>query len=355
MRQFSVFIIGLLFLISCATKNSDTPKSPRIKNLKFSKIISPKINQFTKIGDEVAFELEPVEGSIDSIQIQAGGSSEIFSGNSFKWIPTTQKTGTYKIQITVYSSDKQEIHYSRLKLLSDIKPEQYSYIVTAVYPHDTKDYIQGLFFLDNLLIESTGQKGKSEIKKVDPINGKVITKVPLDDQYFGEGSTQYKDEIFHLTWHARTGFVYDLDLNRKRSFKYNTQGWGITTMGDSLVMSDGSEKIYFMAPDDFSEIGKIEVYNDEGVINNLNELEYINGLIYANEWQTDFIHIIEPSTGRVLKTIDLSGLLTDEEAMAAEVLNGIAYDHEGDRLFVTGKWWPWLFEIKLKPEEKTNL
>lgn len=354
MRQFSILIIVLLYFSSCGTKNSDVPESPRIKNSKFAKIILPKINQLTKIGEEVAFELEAIKGSIDSVQIQAGGSSEIFIGGSFEWIPTTQKTGTCKIQITVYSNGEQEVHYPRLKLLSDIEPEQYSYVVTGVYPHNTKDYTQGLFFLDNQLIESTGQTEKSEIKKVDPISGEVLKKVPLDDQYFGEGTTLYKNEIFQLTWTRRTGFVYDLDLNKKRSFQYNTQGWGLTTMGDSLVMSDGTEKIYFMTPDAFSEIGRIEVYNDKGPVDNLNELEYINGLLYSNQYQTDLIHIIEPSTGRILKTIDLSGLLTDEESAAADVLNGIAYDQEGDRLFVTGKWWPWLFEIKLKPE-KTNL
>jgi len=172
--------------------------------------------------------------------------------------------------------------------------------------------------------------------------------------FFGEGCTVYNNSIYQLTWTSKTGFVYDLDLNRKRSFQYNTPGWGLTTMGDSLVMSDGTEKLYFMTPGDFSEIDRIEVYNDKEAVDNLNELEYINGLIYANQWQTDFIHVIDPSSGRILKTIDLSGLLTDEEAQKADVLNGIAYDEKGDRLFVTGKMWPWLFEIKLQPKN-TNL
>ena len=352
MRQWqsTLLIIGLLYLGGCEPKNSAPPESPRIKNSKFAKIILPEINQSAKLGKAVSFQLESVQGSIDSVLIQADGSSQVYNASSFKWVPTTQKTGTCKIQVTVYGNGKEEIHYPRLKLLSDIEPEQFSYVVIAAHPHDTNDYTQGLFFLDSQLIESTGQTEKSEIKKVDPISGEVIVKVPLDDQYFGEGSTRYGNEIYQLTWKLRTGFVYDLDLNKKRSFQYNTQGWGLTTKGDSLAMSDGTEKIYFMNPSDFKEVGRIEVYNDKGAVDSLNELEYINGQIYANEYQTDLIHAIEPSTGRILKTIDLSGLLTSEEAAAAHELNGIAYDQQGDRLFVTGKWWPWLFEIKLRPK-----
>lgn len=342
-------------MIGCGKQNTDTPTSPRIKNQKKTKLVFPKINQEVQIGSEILFEIESGDLKIDSIQVQVGDYSKVFKAGSFSWIPPTKRTGTYKIQLTAFIDGKEEIHYPRLKLLSDIEPEQYSYIVMGTYPHDTDDYTQGLFFLEDQLIESTGQKGKSVIKKVDPLSGKSEIKTPLDNQYFGEGSTLYNNEIYMLTWYSQTGFVYDLNLNQLRKFQFHTdEGWGLTTMGDSLVMSDGSEKLYFMNPGEFSEIGRIEVYNDKEPVVNLNELEYINGLIYANEWQTDNIHIIEPSSGRVLKTIDLSGLLTDAESSKAEVLNGIAYDKDGDRLFVTGKWWPWLFEIKLKPK-KTNL
>jgi len=141
-------------------------------------------------------------------------------------------------------------------------------------------------------------------------------------------------------------------LNEKRRFSYNTEGWGLTTVGDSLAMTDGSETIRYMNPRDFSEVGYIEVYTDEGPVTNLNELEYINGYIYANEYQSENIHVIDPKSGKVLKTIDMSALLTENEAEKADVLNGIAYDKAGDRLFVTGKWWPWIFEIKLKPDNR---
>ena len=354
MKHFPLVIFALLYLSGCGKQNPDIPKSPRIKNQKITSVISPKINQQVKIGEEIFFEIESSKQRIDSVRIQVGNYSEMFITASFSWTPQTNRTGTYKIQLSTYCNGKEEIHYPRLKLLSDIEPEQYSYVVLGTYPHNTADFTQGLFFLNDQMVESTGQKKKSEIKKTDPVSGETISKIPLEDQYFGEGCTLYNDEIYQLTWTSNTGFVYDLDLNKKRSFQYNTLGWGLTTMGDSLVMSDGSDKLYFMSPEDFSEIGRLEVYNSEGAVHNLNELEYINGHIYANEWQTDLIHVIDPFTGKIIKTIDLSGLLTKEEAQSADVLNGIAYDQAGDRLFVTGKLWPWLFEIKLQPKN-TNL
>lgn len=316
-------------------------------------VILPKQNQKIQIGADVLFEIQAADWKIDSVRIQAGDVSSVFMENVFSWIPPTKKTGLYKMQLSVYYKGKEEIHYPRLTLLSDIEPAQYTYIVLGAYPHNTDDYTQGLFFLNDQMIESTGQRGKSALKKIEQPSGKTVAKIPLDDQYFGEGCTRYKNEIYQLTWEARKGFVYDLNLNEKRIFQYNTDGWGLTTMGDSLVMSDGTEKLYFMTPGSFSEIDRIEVYSHEGAVDNLNELEYVNGLIFANEYQTNFIHVIEPSSGRVLKTIDLSDLLTDKEAQKADVLNGIAYDEMRDRLFVTGKWWPWLFEIKLQPKKNS--
>lgn len=347
-------LIGLLYLSGCGKQTTDTPESPRIKSKKTTTVLFPRINQEVVLGEEVQFEIQSGEIKIDSVRIQTPSYSKTFLRGSFGWIPQTQRTGTYKFQISVYFNREEEIHYPRLKLLSDIETERCTYVVLRAYPHNTNDYTQGLFFLDDQLIESTGQEKKSEIKKIDIQSGEVISKTPLDDQFFGEGCTLYKNEIYQLTWNSRVGFVYDLALNKKRTFRYTTEGWGLTTIGDTLVMSDGSNKLYFMTPDDFSEIDRIEVYNNKESVYNLNELEYIDGFIYANEYQTNFIHVIEPTTGRVVRTIDLSGLLTEEEAQAADVLNGIAHDPLGDRLFVTGKWWPWIFEIKLQPKN-TNL
>lgn len=342
-------------LVGCSKKETDTAtESPIIK--KATSITSPSINQSVVLGEAVNFTVEADNFEIDSVVMLVGKESTKFDSGAFTWTPETEKTGTFKFQAKVYFNGNEEVHYPRLKMLSDITPEKFGYVSLGSYPHDETAFTQGLFFHNNILYESTGQEGQSTIRKVDLVTGNVISSTPLGDDYFGEGCTLYNDEIYQVTWMSNTGFVYDTELNLKRSFPFNFQGWGLTSMGDSLVLTQGndtkgSEVIYFMNPGDFSEIGRIEVYNDKGPVSNLNELEYINGEIYANEWQTDNIHVIEPRTGRVLKTIDLSGLLSESEQKSADVLNGIAYDTEGDRLFVTGKYWPKLFEIKLQPKD----
>jgi glutamine cyclotransferase len=347
MYRITLLFVGIILLVSCGKQDTDKPDSPRIK--KATSVVTPSMNQEETLGNNVSFSIS-AESKVDSVEVLSNGSEKMFYSSTFDWKPNTIRTGVFSFQVKVYCKGAEEVHYPRLRMLSDVVPEQYTYISMGAYEHDTDAYTQGLFFLDNILIESTGERGKSTIRKVHPVTGQVLQNVPLGDQFFGEGCTVYKDKIYQLTWTSRQGFIYDNNLNQTGTFQYNTDGWGITTMGDSLIMTDGSEKVYFMNPQGFSEIDHLEVYTDKGMVDNLNELELVNGLLYANEYQTNKIHVIEPSTGRVLKTIDLAGLLTPEEARKADVLNGIAYNEETDQLFVTGKWWPWLFEIKLQPK-----
>jgi glutamine cyclotransferase len=172
---------------------------------------------------------------------------------------------------------------------------------------------------------------------------------PLPPEYFGEGITIFGDRIIQLTWKARLGFVYDKDsFELLGTFRYPTEGWGMTHDGTALIMSDGSSTLRFLDPDTFEEIGQIQVFDDQGPVSMLNELEYVQGKVYANVWQTDLVAVIEPGTGQVSAWIDLQGLLEAEDYLQpVDVLNGIAYDADGERLFVTGKWWPKLFEIEL--------
>ncbi len=334
-------------MTGCGKQDKDKPDSPRIK--KNTRIEAPGMNAYATLGESVTFTVTADEGTVDSVKVVAGKVQTVFKTSTFNWVPATQRTGTFGFQVNVYSEGQEEIHYPRMRMLSDVVPEPFTYVSLGAYEHDTNAYTQGLFFLNDRLIESTGERGKSTLRKVHPVTGEVLQNVPLADTYFGEGCTVYKDKIYQLTWTSRVGFIYDLELNQTGTFQYSTDGWGLTTMGDTLVMSDGSERLYFMNPMGFTEIDQIEVYNNVGKVTQLNELEYINGHIYANEYQSNKIHVIEPTTGRVLKTIDMSGILSPDEVSKADVLNGIAYDAEGDRLFVTGKWWPWLFEIKLQP------
>jgi glutamine cyclotransferase len=227
----------------------------------------------------------------------------------------------------------------------------YSATVVETYPHDRGAYTEGLLFHNGELYESTGLEGHSSIRKVDYRTGGVIRKIDVDSQYFGEGIVILKDKLYELTWKAQKGFVYDLATFKKLGeFKYTGEGWGMTTDGTSLIMTDGTSRIRFIDPRDFKVTRTIEVVDGGRPVQQLNELEWVKGELLANVWQTDQIARIDPATGKVTGWIDLTGLLTPEDKQGGQVdvLNGIAYDSTSDRLFVTGKWWPKLYEIQLK-------
>jgi glutamine cyclotransferase len=219
-----------------------------------------------------------------------------------------------------------------------------------VYPHDPDAFTQGLVFEDGVLYESTGLRGHSTLRRVTLETGAVLDRRPLPDEFFGEGITIYGDEIIQLTWQSNVGIVYDKHtLEPIKAFGYPTEGWGITHDGERLIVSDGTSTLYLWDPETLEEVGQIEVYGDYGPVVGLNELEYVEGEIYANVWKTDWIARIDPRSGQVIGWIALDGLLSLEAyAEPVDVLNGIAYDADADRLFVTGKLWPALFEIKLR-------
>ena len=226
---------------------------------------------------------------------------------------------------------------------------QFGYRVKNVLPHDRGAFTQGLVFQDGIFYEGTGLYGRSSLRKVNPETGAVIQQINLPPAFFGEGITIWGDEIIQLTWKARKGFVYDKNTFKlKREFSYPTEGWGITHDDRRLIMSDGSANLYFWNPDTLEEIGRVEVRDGDTPIVRLNELEYIDGAVYANVWQTNRIARIDPDSGRVTAWLDMSGLLSAEDlAQPVDVLNGIAFDGETGRLFVTGKLWPRIFEIEL--------
>jgi len=230
----------------------------------------------------------------------------------------------------------------------DSTPVNYTYEVINVYPHDPNAFTQGLIIVEGVMFESTGLKGSSTLRRVDLETGNVLQNYALLEEFFGEGITVFDDKIIQLTYQQGIGFIYDKwSFDLLGEFNYSTEGWGITTDGTQLIMSDGSAYLYFLDPETFEVIGRIEVW-DDGPVERINELEYINGEVYANIWLTDRIAIINPNTGQVTGWIDLTGIYTSETINSNNVLNGIAYDTEGERLFVTGKRWSKLFQIELK-------
>lgn len=223
------------------------------------------------------------------------------------------------------------------------------YEVVNVFPHDPAAFTQGLQFVDGKLYESTGVAGESTVRRVALETGAVEQVRPLDAQEFGEGLTVVGDRVVQLTWKDGRAYVYHKEtLELLDTWHYPTEGWGLTNDGTRFIMSDGSSTLYLRSLTDFSELGRLEVRDAVGLVRKLNELEYIDGLIYANVWQSDRIVIIDPTTGKVRGQVSLRGLLpASERTPETDVLNGIAYDTAGKRLFVTGKRWPKLFEVRL--------
>jgi glutamine cyclotransferase len=225
----------------------------------------------------------------------------------------------------------------------------YTCEIVNTYPHDPEAFTQGLVFANGILYESTGRLGRSSVRKVDLRTGAVLQIQKLPPQLFGEGISVFGDRLIQLTWQSRVGLVYEKKSFRLlKEFTYSSEGWGLTHDGKRLIMSDGTATLRFLDPETFKELGSIAVFDPNGPVRGLNELEYVRGEIYANVWPTSRIARIDPASGRVLAWIDLEALARQHTTFNPDaVLNGIAYDPRGDRLFVTGKLWPNLYEIKL--------
>jgi glutamine cyclotransferase len=227
----------------------------------------------------------------------------------------------------------------------------WTYKIVNTFTHDPEAFTQGLVFENGVLYEGTGIPGRSELRRVALETGAVLQKHKLPDEFFGEGITIYKDRIIQLTYQSNVGFVYERDsFELLREFSYQTEGWGITHDGTHLIMSDGTPMLYFLNPETFAQTNRMMVFEQDSPVWGLNELEYVNGEIYANVWPTERIVRIVPETGKVVGWIDMKGLLAaQDQGEEVDVFNGIAYDPDKNRLFVTGKFWPQLFEITLIP------
>ena len=229
---------------------------------------------------------------------------------------------------------------------------KYTFAIIRVFPHDTSAYTQGLAYRDGFLYEGTGRNGQSSLRKVRLETGEVIQRLDLASEYFGEGITLVKDKVVQITWKSGVGFVYDLNnFQLLRKFSYSGEGWGLTANGHQLFMSDGTSEIRVFDAETFREIRRFKVHDGPTPVDQLNELEFVEGQIFANVWHSNLVAKISPQTGEVVGWIDLGGILSPVYRLEPEaVLNGIAYDPLRKRLFVTGKLWPSIFEIRLAPE-----
>ncbi len=263
--------------------------------------------------------------------------------------------GFRQLRAVVHTAGKTDTVQTNVVIRSGRKPDRYTYKVLNVFPHDTSAYTQGLEFHDGKFLESTGRKGQSRLRWVEAETGKVLQEVKLDAKYFAEGIAKVGNRILQLTWQDKMGLIYDAQtLKQTGTFPYqkSPEGWGLCYDGTRLVKSDGSNRLWFLNGENYKEEGFIEVYDDKGAVDRLNELEFIDGSIYANVYGQERIIMVDPKSGAVTGAIDLTGLFPkdyfkDDADASNNVLNGIAYDRTGKRLFVGGKKWPKLFEIRL--------
>jgi len=338
--NLSLLLFTLLLITSCSEAG-----------YKF-KLNSPKK---VTLGKDVAVSFQQLEGNKpDSLHLYINNKS-ISTNNETTIKTNTIGVGKHLITALAFLPGKVKKVSNTLEVLPNKAPSIYNYKIVKTYPHDVKAYTQGLEYNDGFLYETTGRNGESWLRKIEIETGKVLQQENLNEKYFGEGMTIYNDIIYWLTWKANKGFTYNLsDFKPTGEFKYqkSLQGWGLTHNETELIKSDGTNKIWFLDPTTKKEKRNIQAYTNKVPVKDLNELEYVNGKIYANKWQQNAIIIINPENGTVEAIIDLNGLrdivAKDQELNKNDdVLNGIAYDTENDRLFVTGKHWGKLFEIEL--------
>jgi len=355
MRTLTVFALFIFLtsfvLVNCAQSSKRTRKpvtSIKIipKNRNYTLGDKLLVNFQTKVKDESLSKTEFfIDGKSVFITEKTEGSFEIESRNF--------EVGTrYLKAVSTLSEGTKGENYTDFLLLSDVTPQKFGYKIIKTVPHNINFFTEGFEIRNGFLYEGTGQEGTSSIYKIDLSNWKVVKEYKLDVKYFGEGITILNGKLYQLTYKTQIGFVRDLNtFELIKTFNYkNEQGWGMTNDGKYLIMSDGTEFLTYLDPETLKEIKRIQVCNQKGVVINLNELEYINGEIWANIWTTDTIVRIDPNTGKIVAEIDLKGLLSSSlsnQNNQADVLNGIAYDHDKNKIYVTGKLWPKLFEIEL--------
>jgi glutamine cyclotransferase len=308
-----------------------------------------------KLGDSVTLEVtNPEENAIDSIAFFSN-DKRIASVKGQKGATLSladAKLGYQQLKAYVYfdGDTKGEEITSRVEVMSSIEPKLLKYTVLRTFPHDTASFTEGLEFYNDTLLESTGQNGKSFIRKVNLATGKAFAQTDLEQQYFGEGITVINGQLFQLTWQSNVGFIYNPgNLKRLKSFTFDKkiEGWGMTNDGTDIFQSDGTEKIWRMDPKTQKMLDYVNVYTTSSKIKSVNELEFVNGKIWGNIWQKDAIAVVDPKTGAVEAVLDLVNLRKELKNPASEVLNGIAYNKKTKTFFVTGKNWDKLFEIKV--------
>jgi glutamine cyclotransferase len=360
--RFPVCFFSLLILLSASCCNKKTRISnspaPAVFSVPVAKLIAPREGETFRCGDSVALRLRINTDSlayIDSATIASGIADRQLRVEGFEklyWQSGKARVGKNTLKVNLFRRGQKETHAVNIILLSDRVPADYRYRVIRQFPHDEEAWTQGLVYDNGVLYESTGLEGKSTLRIVDLKSGIPIRRIDLEDQFFAEGIAIFRDQIYQVTWTSQVGFIYNREtLEVIRKFNYPIkQGWGLTCGENRLIMSDGSAQLYFLEPEYFTQVDQIEVFDNKGMITNLNELEYIHGKVLANIWYKSIIVIIDPESGKITGRIDLEELIPPScKGDSNKVLNGIAYNSLNGHIYVTGKYWPVLYELEITP------
>ncbi len=351
------FVVVLFASTSCMHTDAPVRNNPLVQQqkMKLAKLESPSNKATYTLGEEIPVAVSFKDTvHLDSCLVYFRGKEvgKFTATESYTILTDGSLPGKAGVRVKLfYNNGSSETHSTQITLNSDVIPKQYRYKLVNTFPHDIGAYTQGLEYYEGWLYEGTGNENQSTVRKVRLENGEVLQIRNNASEIFGEGITIYNGRIYQLTYHAQVCFIYDLNSLEEiqKVYYQNKEGWGLTNNGTELIMSDGTNVIYFLDPEMFTVNRQIEVFDNEGAVTALNELEYIKGKIYANRYYTDEIVIINPDNGKVEGRVNLKEILAVKDRKAStNVLNGIAWDSETGRIFVTGKYWPKLFEVKFQ-------
>lgn len=357
----------LLGLVACTACENDSPTPRTVKRPGLNKSQPPIRIKTDKTGnllygDTINLQFSSIDTSliIDKIKLSSTDNPAFkLESDQLTIALSTADIGGGEQRVKVeasFSNGQKTTRYKEFKILSETPPRKWQFEVIRKYPHDPTSFTQGFLVHEGFIYEGTGNYGETKLRKVDLSSGKILKEKQLEQDIFGEGITIFNDKIFQLTYKSSKGFVYDLEtFEREGDFIYNThtsEGWGLTSNDSALIASDGSAYIFFLNPNDMSELGRIKVFNDQGEIGNINELEYRDGIIYANIYTTAVIIAIDANTGRVVDEYVASGIVSASEATSdMDVLNGIAFNPLNGNFLLTGKYWSRIYEARPIPRK----
>jgi glutaminyl-peptide cyclotransferase len=357
-KLISGFAVILTFLLSCNSKqvNNSIVPSEKQKSQQVFSLTEPQQDLLTTSGRKITIKLKPSSKDIvpDSAYIYIGGDLVLAQKDpslTFIVEAKPKKVGKQNIRVVIYYSDSliQNLN-SRAIVVSEIVPVKYRFKLLKTIPHDETSYTQGLIYSNYKIYEGTGRNNNSKLRKIDPENGVILKETKLEDEFFGEGITLMNNKIYQLTYRSKVGLIYDVEsFEVIRKFDLQTiEGWGLTNDSKNLISSDGSSNLYFYDPEYLTQVNQLDVCNNKRPVTNLNELEYIDGFVWANIYGEPYIVKIDARSGAVIGTLDLESLFPKDIPRDIDhVLNGIAYNNDSKTFFITGKLWPVIHEINI--------